>query len=109
MTVHKCGKHQSHYNTEFHKTCPICDVYALHPDPESAIAELRDSLSELFPRRWADAIENDAHAQQLSDIAKKAHELRLEIDALCQAIDWPADRKIHTISSKNEERLGSAA
>ena len=107
MTTLKCGKHQSHYNTEFYSTCPICDAHALHPDPESAVAELRDSLGELFPRRWADAIENDDHAQQLSDIAKKAHELRLEIDALCTAIDWPEDRKVHAVTSHNEERISA--
>lgn len=92
MTVHLCPKHQTHYNSEFHSTCPICDAHALHPDPESAVGNLRDAINELwFASTWAEVSENPAHAQQLSDIAKKAHELRLEIDALCGAVNQPKE------------------
>ena len=108
MTVHKCGKHQTRYNSEFHKVCPMCDLTAPHPDAESSVFATIAALSGLYPKRWADAY--SLHDQTKVDaIARKCDELRELVAGLCAEIDWPADRKIHTVSSNNQERLGASA
>jgi hypothetical protein len=108
MTTIKCGKHQTNFSTEFHSTCPRCNPNAPHPDAEDAVFSAIAALSGLYPKRWADAY--SLHDQTKVDaIARKCDELRELVADLCTQIDWPADRKIHTVSSHNQERLGASA
>jgi hypothetical protein len=77
-----------------------------HPDAESAIAIGRDDLIALLTKRWADAysLRDQTKIDAIAHHCDAIHELFADV---CQEIDWPADRKIHTVSSKNEERISA--
>jgi hypothetical protein len=100
MTTQRCGKHQAHYNSEFHKVCPIC-----RPDSESSIVAAIKALEGLYPKRWADAFSMEDQTK-VDAFARRCDELSVLAAELCAEVDWP-NRPLQTVSSKNEERLAS--
>jgi hypothetical protein len=96
--VAKCGKHNTHYNTEYHKACPIC-----RPDSESSIDAAIKALAALYPKRWADAFSMEDQSK-VDAIARCCNELIPLVAELCAEVDWP-NRPLHTVSRDNDERI----